>query len=83
MSSSRSSASSAGITVPVSVAGVKCGAARCRADARMSLKLGTASLDKIVEALIKKGYTAEKVPGPLLMATTGGKWPVLKLMPPT
>ena len=38
-------------------------------------------LDELVARLLLRGYTVQKVPGPLLLATTGGKRQVPKLMP--
>ena len=40
-----------------------------------------ASLDEVVARLSDLGYTAQKLPGPLLLATTGGNRQVPKLMP--
>jgi hypothetical protein len=40
-----------------------------------------ASLDEVVARLCALGYTAQKLPGPLLLATTGGNRQVPKLMP--
>ena len=39
------------------------------------------SLDELVARLSALGYTAQKLPGPLLLATTGGNRQVPKLMP--
>jgi hypothetical protein len=39
-------------------------------------------LDEVVARLSDLGYTAQKLPGPLLLATTGGNRQVPKLMPP-
>jgi len=38
-------------------------------------------LDELLAHLNEKGFQASKVPGPLLLATMGGKRPVRKLMP--
>ena len=38
-------------------------------------------LDALLALLKERGFHASKVPGPLLLATTGGKRPVKKLMP--
>ena len=40
-----------------------------------------ASLDEVVARLSDLGYTVQKLPGPLLLATTGGNRQVPKLMP--
>ena len=40
-----------------------------------------ASLDEVVARLCALGYTAQKLPGPLLLATTGGNRQVPKLLP--
>ena len=40
-----------------------------------------ASLDEVVARLCALGYTAQKLPGPLLLATMGGNRQVPKLMP--
>ena len=47
--------------------------------ARGSSKSG--GLDEVVELLRAEGFGATKVPGPLLLATTGGKRPTWKIMP--
>ena len=39
------------------------------------------NLDDLVELLQQAGYTAQKVPGPLLLATTGGRSQTPKIMP--
>ena len=39
------------------------------------------SLDELAARLTQLGYTAQKLPGPLLLATTGGNRQVPKLMP--
>jgi hypothetical protein len=39
-----------------------------------------ASLDEVVARLCALGYTAQKLPGPLLLATTGGNRQVPKLL---
>ena len=38
-------------------------------------------LDETVARFIEKGFTAAKVPGPLLLSTSGGKYPVIQLQP--
>ena len=40
-----------------------------------------AKLDQITEELTAMGYVAAKVPGPLLLSTTGGMAPKRKIMP--
>ena len=45
---------------------------------------GTADSDELTDLMVQltaKGFTATKVPGPLLLATTGGKTPRTKIMP--
>ena len=38
-------------------------------------------MDELLGLLKERGFTATKVPGPLLLATTGGKRPAMKIMP--
>ena len=42
---------------------------------------GCAELKELLEGLKAQGFTATQVPGPLLLATTGGKRPTKKIMP--